>query len=105
MKAGTPDAVVQFLLVKLTEECAEVIQACTKILEHGYVAQNAESKILYDNAMDLARELGDALAAMHVLCENIPMSVRNSALNHHSIEDFAVLKRKILRDLAAKRKG
>lgn len=96
--------VEQFLLIKLMEECAEVTGACSKILEHGYIAKNADTSILYLNAENLAHELGDVLAAMHVLCETVPVVIRNDHLNHRNIEHYAAAKRDILRGLAEKRK-
>ena len=97
------DKVEAFLLIKLMEECAEVTQACSKILEHGFWATNAETGIVYDNQCQLAKELGDVLAVMQVLCATVHGKAHREVLNLRMIEAFAVNKRKILRDLASRR--
>lgn len=103
MESTRPNRVETVLLVKLMEECAEVVQACSKVLEHGFTARNEETGVVYNNQLDLASELGDVLAAIHVLCEMVRTNVRNTALNHRMIETFAYEKRIKLRVLAARR--
>lgn len=44
-------------LVKLCQECAEVVVACTKALMYGWAP--AHAGIQYDNRADIEEELGD----------------------------------------------
>jgi hypothetical protein len=97
-----PNPVETFLLIKLLEECSEAMHATCKILEHGFDNSNPDDVNALNNKNHLARELGDVIAAMHVLCEQVRAPFRNSALNHQNIEAFAAKKRDVLRELAAK---
>lgn len=103
-----PNPVERFLLVKLMEECAEVIQACSKILEHGFDGHNTELPTrrdgAYDNKLDLVRELGDVLAVMHILCERVRPHLRVNAFKHAMIESFAEAKRDRLRTIIKERR-
>lgn len=57
-------------LALLVEECAEVIQAATKVLRHGYESQNPMRETSCPtNRMDLVSELGHLEHAVHRLCE------------------------------------
>lgn len=51
-------------LVILSEECAEVVQAVSKILRHGYESVNPKVPASETNREALERELGDLLHAM-----------------------------------------
>jgi NTP pyrophosphatase (non-canonical NTP hydrolase) len=52
-------------LALLAEECAEVIQAVTKIQRHGYASCHPTTGV--NNCVTLTREMGDLLAAMQLL--------------------------------------
>ena len=60
MKSLTPAEAERLAL--LAEECAEVIQAVTKILRHGYESFNPDRPELGNNRSHLERELGDVEA-------------------------------------------
>lgn len=49
----------------LMEECAEVIQAASKILRHGWRTEH--NGITYDNLHQLEVELGDVGAILHMM--------------------------------------
>jgi NTP pyrophosphatase (non-canonical NTP hydrolase) len=51
-------------LAFLAEECAEVIQAVTKIQRHGFDSYNPDAPQKGDNRHQLEVELGDLTAAM-----------------------------------------
>lgn len=48
-------------LAILAEECAEVVQACMKVLRFGYGS--------HENRADLTREVGDVTAAIRLLTD------------------------------------
>lgn len=54
------------LLAMLMEECGEVVQACGKILRHGYESHHPFDKSMGSNRQQLAKELRDveAIASM-----------------------------------------
>lgn len=54
-------------LVLLMEECSEVIQACSKILRHGYESMNYLLPGAATNRADLEREIGDMLSCVRRL--------------------------------------
>lgn len=58
-------------LAVLAEECAEVIQAITKIQRHGYDSRDPTSRAEYppDNRQMLAAEIGDVMAAVEMLID------------------------------------
>jgi len=56
-------------MTKLVQELMESGVAATKILEHGFVATDGNG-VTYDNRADLQRELGDILAAAHLMFAN-----------------------------------
>jgi hypothetical protein len=51
-------------LALLIEECAEVIQCCTKIQRHGYESNN-KGQLPETNRQALERELGDLIHCYH----------------------------------------
>lgn len=55
------------LLDLLAEECAEVIQAVSKIKRHGWASVNPLHPECGDNRTQLERELGHAKAAISML--------------------------------------
>lgn len=59
------------LLHALQEECAEVIQAASKALIHGWAPTDRSQRPPreYDNRKDLATEVGQAMAIARLLCE------------------------------------
>ena len=56
------------LLSLVAEECAETIQAITKILRHGYDSTNPLIENGPSNRDHLEKELGDVTAAIAMLC-------------------------------------
>ena len=54
------------LLAMLMEECGEVVQACGKILRHGYESHHPFDRSMGSNRQQLAKELRDveAIASM-----------------------------------------
>lgn len=71
-------------LVFLAEECAEVVQAVTKILRHGWTATDptVTPPKSYLNRLSLTKELGDLVAAARLM-------VRAGDLGRDEIEQFA----------------
>jgi len=70
----------QELLAILAEECAEVIQAVTKVLRHGYSSMHPDRD--EDNRFDLETECGHVRQAMLALCDAGDLSkeqIHNSA--------------------------
>lgn len=61
---GLTDSQSERLFI-VNEECAEVQQAISKILRHGYQSSHPETKDI--NKSNLERELGDLLAVIHIL--------------------------------------
>lgn len=57
-------------LAMLSEECAEVIQAVSKILRHGYESVNPLAPEKGTNREQLARELIDVFAVLLLMQEN-----------------------------------
>lgn len=51
-------------LALIAEECAEVIQAITKIQRHGFYSEHPDTRI--PNWRSLHREVGDLLAALRI---------------------------------------
>lgn len=62
------------LLALLSEECGECVQAIGKILRHGYGSTNPLIPGSDNNMDALAKEMGDVLAAMILLCDSGPVS-------------------------------
>lgn len=58
------------LLVLLSEECAEVIKAVSKILRHGYESKHPNAPPTQTNRVDLENEIGDVRAAVELLCHS-----------------------------------
>lgn len=56
-------------LAKLVEECAEVIQAITKIQRHGWDSVNPHDRTALPNRQELERELGHLDAAVSLLSQ------------------------------------
>lgn len=52
-------------LALLAEECAEVIQAITKIQRHGYGSRHPQTGVLNSDA--LVAEIGDLFAAVDIM--------------------------------------
>lgn len=63
------------VLAVVVEECAELIQAVTKIQRHGLASYHPET--LETNVTALAREMGDVLAAFYLV------------YNHHLVHQDA----------------
>lgn len=76
-------AVEKQLLVKLTEECGEVVQAACKAVNHGL--HPYWRGVQYDNVQDVERELGDLLAVRDWL-------LRTGTLDARSIDHYRQLK-------------
>lgn len=53
----------------LAEECAEVVQAVTKILRHGYESAHPDERDGLDNRHYLGVEITDVYAAVFALIE------------------------------------
>lgn len=52
----------------LMEDCAEVIQICSKILRHGWgESRDPNTGRVYDNTQELIQELGDLEASRDLL--------------------------------------
>lgn len=56
-------------LALLNEECAEVQQAISKILRHGYASYHPHKPELGDNRHMLSIEVGHVLAALHLMTQ------------------------------------
>ena len=54
-------------LVRLIEECSEVIKAATKTLRHGYESRNPTLRDSKTNRQDLAREINDLRYAISLI--------------------------------------
>lgn len=57
-------------LAMLAEECAEVVQAVTKILRHGYESYHPDDPKRVSNREALGREVVDVLAVAEMLSGN-----------------------------------
>lgn len=57
-------------LAYLIEECGEVIQACTKILRHGYKSRNPSSEDSANNQDMLEMEIADIKKALRLMFMN-----------------------------------
>lgn len=55
-------------LVKLNEECGEVIKEISKIMLHGYNAVDKHG-VAYDNRAALEREIGDVSSACKLMMD------------------------------------
>ncbi len=62
----------------LMEECGEVIQACGKILRHGYESYNPFDTNKITNRVKLASELGDVAAATVAMHNDIDMKLMSN---------------------------
>jgi len=67
----------------LMEECGEVVQACGKILRHGYFSCHPEG--IVTNRSTLERELGDVWVAIYLMIEN-------GDLNRSDIDQYSKVK-------------
>ena len=56
-------------LAKLSEECAEVIKAVSKIQRHGYESYNPDAIEKGSNKMRLEAEVADVYQAVNLLCD------------------------------------
>jgi NTP pyrophosphatase (non-canonical NTP hydrolase) len=63
------------ILTLLVEECAEVIQAATKILRHGYDSYHPSGR--YDNRTTLEQELGDLTGVQSLLARSKEFNIEN----------------------------
>lgn len=54
----------------LMEECGEVIQACSKIIRHGYESKNPDLMISMTNREDLEKEIDDVLKAINFMVKS-----------------------------------
>lgn len=70
-------------LAKLAEEASEVVQACMKILRHGYNSHDPDNHDLGNNAVQLWRELGNMKAAINL------MKQMGDPVDFALIDDFA----------------
>lgn len=70
----TPAQVERITL--LAEEAAEVVQACTKILRHGFFTIHPLCPEI-DNKAQLIRELGDLRAVLAVVIHSGDLTVRD----------------------------
>lgn len=77
----------QALLVKLNEECSEVIKATCKAQLHGF--EPYWGGVQYNNREDIERELGDVQAVRELL-------VRAGAVDERAIDHYYQLKLQIL---------
>lgn len=71
-------------LAIMIEECGEVVQACTKILRHGYEDYNPDKKPdeRESNRFALARELGDVSAIAQLMASHGDFSPSMVAVHH-----------------------
>jgi NTP pyrophosphatase (non-canonical NTP hydrolase) len=69
------------------EECAEVVQAISKIFRFGLTAKHPDRT--YDNKAQLEEEIGDLICMVSLMVEN-------GIVNESSIEQAAKRKRKKL---------
>jgi NTP pyrophosphatase (non-canonical NTP hydrolase) len=76
------------LLQKLQEECAEVIQASSKIIRFGMIGQNPTSD--KSNVKQLSFELTDVLAIIKLLTNEPNFAISYNDINNteKSIEKF-----------------
>lgn len=56
-------------IVLMAEECAEVVQAITKTLRHGFSSWNPFDPDRVPNRCLIAKEIGDVLAALDILVQ------------------------------------
>ena len=75
------------LLSLAAEECAETIQAITKILRHGYDSVNPLVDNSPTNREHLEKEIGDLTAAVAMLCASGDIS--KVTYLHHANEKVA----------------
>ena len=78
-------------LIKLMEECGEVIQAASKILRHGWDSKNPNDPNHLGNKLDLERELADLTAAVLKLdaAKNISLTnILATAQSKHGVNDY-----------------
>ena len=61
------------LLNKTIEECAEVIQACTKILDYGFESTNPDKPTI-TNRQHLEQEVGDAMCLFSLMMDKDVLS-------------------------------
>ncbi len=68
-------------LAFLAEECAEVIQAVSKIQRHGFYSTNPDAPEKGNNRNQLEVELGDVKAAMNLCAEGEDIYLDNVRAN------------------------
>jgi len=76
-------------LTLLAEECAEVIQAITKILRHGYDSYNPCESAGLSNRQHLEREIGHVDAAFNLMGHDIS----TNAVHKYSIKKSKEVKK------------
>ena len=85
------DAMLERLAI-LSEEMGEAQQAVGKIIRHGYHGWNPEVVGTGTNRDDLAKELGDILCAMEMLCDSGDVEesdmVRRVRAKHEKIKPY-----------------
>lgn len=80
-------------LALLAEECAECVQACMKILRHGYHSYDptAAPHDRMSNRMMLAREIGDVQCVVNMMCTAFDVDRR--AINSRAVEKHVTVQR------------
>ncbi len=75
-------------LIKLAEEASELVQACMKVLHHGYDGKydNGET-----NIAAIEREIGDVRAIIMMMVEGQDVNVENISA-HEQVKRIRVLK-------------
>jgi NTP pyrophosphatase (non-canonical NTP hydrolase) len=70
-------------LALLAEECAEVIQAVTKIQRHGYESRNPDLPMSPSNRANLAKELGHVMHALGRMVDEDDLTSEAVNLSKH----------------------
>ena len=76
-------------LAFLAEECAECIQAVSKILRHGYESANPHSTTGLNNRAELELEIGHIMAAIGMLSDAGDLS--NARARRHAYDKRATV--------------
>lgn len=72
-------------LAWIAEEAAEVVQACMKVLRHGYGSNNPDSEDSADNREALEQELGNLRAA-------VQLAYIKGDISQHAVDTWASVK-------------
>lgn len=80
-----PTAAERERIVKIMSEAAEIVHACSKILDYGFESKNPTDPLSVTNRQKLEQEIGDFYGA-------VELSAMNSDIDHNVIAQLAIKK-------------